>query len=133
MELSDFARRLPDEIWLEFEAFLPPVVWKGNGRPPKSNRECLHGLLFVLVSGIGWKMLPPCFPSGKTIKRRLKRWLELDCFLHVWVKLAQRYARLRGINWDKVLIDGSKHKAQKGGPPPVRAQWTAPSAGQPYT
>jgi transposase len=115
MKLSDISRRLPDEIWRTFEPILPPVIWCGNGRPPKPNHSVLHGLLYVLVSGIGWEMVPPCFPSGKTIHRRLNRWLELDCFRTAWQTLAQQYERLRGINWDKVLLDGSKHKAPKGG------------------
>jgi len=115
MKLSDLSRALPDEIWHTFQPILPPVVWCGNGRPPWDNREVLHGLLYVLVSGIGWAMVPRCFPSGKTIRRRLKRWLELDCFGTAWAGLAEKYQRFRGINWDKVLLDGSKHKAPKGG------------------
>jgi len=115
MRITDFARRLPDEIWVAFEPVLPAVVWCGNGCPPIDNRRCLHGLLYVLASGVSWEMVPACFPSGKTIQRRLKRWLALECFRQVWKQLAERYAQLQGINWDKVLIDGSKHKAQKGG------------------
>lgn len=115
MKLSDLARRLPEEIWQTFEPILPPVVWCGNGRPPCDNRLVLHGVLYVLVSGIGWEMVPPCFPSGKTLQRRLKRWRELDCFRTAWAALAGEYERLRGINWDKLLLDGSKHKAPKGG------------------
>jgi transposase len=117
MELSDFARRLPDEVWAVFEPILPSVVWCGNGRPPASNRDCLHGLLYVLASGVGWRMVPGCFPCGKTIQARLNVWLKQDCFHTAWQQLAQRYAQLEGINWDKVLSDGSKHKAQKGGTP----------------
>lgn len=118
MKLSDLSRRLPDEVWNTFEPVLPPVVWCGNGRPPWDNRSVLHGLLYVLVSGIGWEMVPPCFPCGKTIRTRLKTWLQLDCFRTAWRQLAEQYERLRGINWDKILIDGSKHKAPKGGAPP---------------
>ena len=40
MELKDIARRLPDDLWEIFEPLLPPVVWCGNGRPPKSNTVC---------------------------------------------------------------------------------------------
>jgi len=133
MELSDFARRLPEEVWAVFEPILPPVVWCGNGRPPSSNRDCLQGLLYVLVSGVGWKMVPACFPCGKTIQARLEQWLELECFHTAWQQLAERYARFRGINWDKVLIDGSKKPAKKGGNRQVPALSTAPSAEQPYT
>jgi transposase len=115
MRLSDLARKLPGEVWAVFEPILPPVVWCGNGRPPAGNRECLHGLLYILISGVGWEFVPPCFPCGKTIKARLQQWLERDSFRTGWQQLAEKYERLRGINWDKVLLDGAKHKAQKGG------------------
>ena len=90
-------------------------------------------LLDVLVSGIGWEMVPACFPCGKTIANRLKTWLELDCFRTAWAALAEQYERLRGINWDKVLLDGSKHKAPKGGRVRDRLRWIALSAARPCT
>jgi transposase len=133
MKLHQIARRLPDEVWAAFEPILPPVVWSGEGRPPVSNHRVLHGLLYVLITGIGWEYVPPCFPSGKTIQRRLKRWLELDLFHSAWASLAERYERLRGINWDKVLLDGSKKPAKKGGSPPAPAPWTGPSVAAPST
>ncbi len=114
MQLTDFVRGVPDDVWAVFEPILPPVVWKGNGRKPKENRECLHALLYVLIAGIGWELLPAGFPSYKTIQRRLKRWLALDCFHTAWQQLAQRYVRLHGINWDQVLLDGSKKPSKKG-------------------
>ncbi len=52
MELKEFAHRLPERVWAEFEPVLPPVEWVGNGRPPAGNRECLHALLYVLASGV---------------------------------------------------------------------------------
>ena len=122
MQMKDFARRLPEEVWVEFEPILPPVVWKGNGRKPYSNHACLHALCYVLASGISWEMLPPGFPSAKTVQRRLQVWLELECFHEAWRRLAQRYARLHGINWDQVLLDGSKKPAPKGGSRPVPAR-----------
>jgi len=60
MQNSDIARRLPDEIWEVFEPILPPMPWCDNGRLPYSNRDCLHGLLYVLITGIGWELVPPC-------------------------------------------------------------------------
>jgi len=114
MELKDITRGVPEEIWTVFEPILPPVVWCGNGRPPKGNRECFHALLSVLVSGIPWEMLPVGFPSYKTVQRRLKRWLERDAFRAAWRQLAQRYEQLQGITWDQVLIDGSKKPSTKG-------------------
>jgi hypothetical protein len=44
----------------------------------------------------------------------------MDCFRAIWKRLAEQYERLQGINWDQILLDGAKHKAQKGGPQPAR-------------
>lgn len=122
MQLSDFARGVPDEVWAAFEPALPAVVWQGNGRPPIDDRRVLHGLFYVLVAGIGWDLLPPCFPSAKTARRRLKHWLELDVFRDTWAELARRYECLHGINWDQVLLDGSKKPAKKGARTPAPAR-----------
>ena len=69
MQLKDLARHVPDELWAAFEPVLPERVWSGTGRPPYSNRACLHALLYVLVTGIAWELLPPGFPSAKTVQR----------------------------------------------------------------
>ncbi len=116
MRLSSLARRLPESVWSVFEPVLPPVVWCGEGRPPASNHACRHGLLYVLITGIGWEYVPPCFPCGKTIKERLDRWLELDAFREAWRRLADEYQRTHRVNWDKVLLDGSKKPSKKGVP-----------------
>jgi len=123
MTLTDFVADVPEDVWAVFEPILPPVVWQGVGRKPKSNRVCLHALLYVLIAGIGWELLPKGFPSYKTVQRRLRRWLALDCFHTAWQQLAQRYVRLHGINWDQVLLDGSKKPSKKGGKTPGRLPW----------
>ena len=79
MQLTDFARKVPDDVWALFEPVLPPVIWCGKGCPPYGNRECFHAVLYVLVTGIGWRMLPPGFPSDKTVHRRLERWVRQGC------------------------------------------------------
>ena len=122
MRLTDFVRGVPDDVWALFEPILPPVVWQGNGRKPIGNRRCLHALLYVLASGIGWEYLPKGFPSSKTVQRRLQRWLQLDCFRTAWRQLAERYVRLHGINWDQVLLDGSKKPSKKGAKTPAPAR-----------
>lgn len=127
MQLKDLARELPDDIWSVFEPILPAKVWSGNGRPPCGNRECLHALLYVLASGISWEFLPWCFPSYKTVQRRLKAWLREDTFLRAWQQLAERYERLHGINWDQILLDGSKKSSEKGARRRGRVQLIAAS------
>lgn len=133
MQLKDLARHLPEDIWAIFEPLLPAKVWVGNGRPPCGNRECLHALLYVLASGISWEMLPWCFPSYKTVQRRLRDWLRKDAFLTGWRQLAERYERLHGINWDQVLLDGSKKPSKKGARRRGRVRSIAVSRAQPST
>src|SRR5262249_11681631 len=96
------------------ERILPRGGGWGNGRKPYGNRQCLHALLYVLAAGIAWEMMPLGFPSYKTVQRRLKLWLRHDLFHQAWQQLAQRYERRNGINWDQVLLDGSKKPSQKG-------------------
>lgn len=115
MNLAKLALRMPDEVWALFEPILPPVVYSGTGRKPCSNHACLQGLLYVLITGIGWDFVPPCFPCADTIQQRLRSWLQHDCFHQAWQQMAQRYQQLHGINWDKILVDGSKKPAKKGG------------------
>jgi transposase len=118
------------EVWALLEPILPPVVWCGNECPPYDNRQCLHALLHVLVTGIGWRMWPPCFPSYKTVQRRLTLWLALDAFRIAWRQLAQRYEALQGIKWDEGLLDGSKKPATKGANKRAPAPWIAANAGR---
>ena len=133
MQLTDFVKDVPDDVWAVFEPILPPIVWKGNGRKPKGNRHCFHALLYLLIAGISWELLPKCFPSYKTVQRRLKRWLALECFHTAWQQLAQRYQQLHGINWDQVLLDGSKKPSKKGVKPRGRLPWIAVSVVLPST
>ena len=130
MQLTDFAREVPEDVWALFAPILPPVVWCGNGCPPYDNRECLHAVLYVLVTGIGWRMLPLGFPSYKTAQRRLKVWLELDAFRTAGRQLAQRYDARQGINWDEGRLEGSKKPATKGASKRDPAPWIAASAGR---
>ena len=133
MKLTDFARQLPEEVWQLFQPLLPPVVWCGNGRPPASNYDCLHALFYILVSGIAWRMLPKGLPSYKTVQRRLTLWLQRDAFRTAWQQLAQRYEVLHGINWDQILLDGSKKPSKKGVNRRGRVRSIAASAVRPCT
>ena len=133
MQVTDFVRDVPEDVWTVFAPLLPPVVWQGNGRKPKSNRQCLHALFYVLVTGIAWRMLPVCFPSYKTVQRRLKRWLRLAVFRTAWEQLGERYQQLQGINWDQILLDGSKKPSKKGATRRGPARSIVPSAALPCT
>jgi transposase len=127
MQLTDFVADVPEDVWAGFEPILPAVVGQGTGCKPYSNRECLHALLYVLITGIGWEFLPQGFPSSQTVQRRLQRWVAVECFPTAGQQLAQRYVRLHGINGDQVLLDGSKKPSTKGVKTRGRFPWIAVS------
>ena len=131
MPLKDMAQHLPEEIWALFEPILPARIGCGNGRPPKSNRDCFHALLYVLVTGIPWELPPAGFPSDKTVQRRLTVWLALDVFHQAWRRLGERYQTPHGINGDQVLLDGAKKPAKKEANKPGLPRWIRPNAGLP--
>lgn len=75
------------------------------------------GILFVLKTGIPWDDVPPelGLGSGKTMKRRLKRWTRHG----VWNKLLDvLHAKLNAagkLDMSRALVDSSSIKAPGGG------------------
>ena len=67
---------IDDKLWTLLEPLFPKRIrgTKG-GQPPKSDRVCLSGILFVLKTGIPWEDFPQemgC--SGMTLHNRLRQW-----------------------------------------------------------
>ena len=70
-----------DELSELIQPLLPPPKprrWRYPGRKLLRDRQALTGILFVLKSGIPWKMLPEEMEcgSGMTCWRRLRDWQE---------------------------------------------------------
>lgn len=58
--MDDPACGISDELWARIQPLLPVVQrrhrWPGRRRI--DDRACLNGILFILVTGIGWQQLP---------------------------------------------------------------------------
>lgn len=122
-------------MWLVIEPLLPAPKRRRRvhpGRKPLENREVLTGILFVLMSGIPWEMLPQEMGcgSGMTCWRRLRDWQRTG----VWDRLHQELLnRLRGaqkIDLSRVVVDSSSVRAVHGGKkldrtPPIAARRAA--------
>jgi transposase len=68
-------RLVCDEVWRMVEPLLPSEASRSrSGRPRIPDRAVLSGIVFVLRSGIPWRMLPKemGFGSGVTCWRRLR-------------------------------------------------------------
>ena len=109
-----------DELWSVIEPLLPAAKRRRRrypGRKSLDNRRVLTGILFVLMSGIPWEMLPKEMGcgSGMTCWRRLRNWHRAG----VWDRLHRvLLSKLRGadkIDLSRVVVDSSSVRAVHGG------------------
>ena len=124
---------IDDKLWTLLEPLFPKRIrgTKG-GQPPKSDRVCLSGILFVLKTGIPWKDFPQemgC--SGMTLHNRLRQWERDGIFdkIHRLLLAEMRNAGL--IDFSRVIADSSSvrvvHGGKKWGQTPQIAPNPAPS------
>jgi len=106
-----------DGLWAVVEPLLPVVPPRPKGgRPRISDRAALTGILFVLVTGIPWEMLPQEMGcgSGVTYWRRLRDWQMAG----VWDRLHRELlTRLHGANlldWSCACMDSASIAAKRG-------------------
>ena len=112
------ARReeLTDEQWTLIE----PLFEKSDeiqtrGRPLRSAREVLNGVLWILRSGARWSDLPERFPPYQTCHRRFQTWVR-DGRLKKVIETLAEDLRTRGkLDLSETFIDGTFAIRQKRG------------------
>lgn len=116
---------LPDELWSAIEPLLPPEKPRPKGgRPPLPNRAVLRGILFVLMTGLPWEMLPPQMGcgSGMTCWRRLRDWQKAGVWDRLHKVFLDRLGEADRIDWTRAAIDSSTVPAPGGAKKPARIQ-----------
>ncbi len=114
-----------DALWAVIEPLLPstsrPV--KG-GRPRISDRAALNGIMFVLQSGIPWRMLPPQmgWGSGITCWRRLRDWQRAGVWERLHHALLQQLHRAGHLDWSRACMDSASIAAKRGVTSPGRTR-----------
>jgi transposase len=112
-----------DDLWAVVEPLLPPEAPKPKGgRPRVSDRAALTGIIFVLKSGIGWKLLPQEMGcgSGMTCWRRLRDWQETGVWERLHHELLQRLADADKLDWSRASLDSASVAAKRGASTPGR-------------
>jgi transposase len=110
---------IDDDLWAVIEPLLPKRRRRKRnpGRQRLSDRQALTGILFVLKSGIPWKMLPQEMGcgSGMTCWRRLRSWQRA----RVWNKLHQlllsRLREAERVDFRRAIADSSSIRAVGAG------------------
>jgi transposase len=119
------ARReeLTDEQWaLIAPLFENPETVQTRGRPARSAREVLNGVLWILRSGARWQDLPDRFPPYQTCHRRFQQWVKDGRLKKVLETLAQDLLERGKLDLSETFIDGTFVSAKKGA-----SKWERPS------
>lgn len=67
---------LTDEEWNRIVNLLPPENTGKQGRPRKSNRTILNGIIWIARSGAPWRDLPERYGAWETVYSRFRKWIE---------------------------------------------------------
>ena len=109
-------RELTDLQWAVLDALIPepPRRKDRRGRPWRSRRSVLNGILWVLRTGAPWADLPERYPSYQTCHRRFQQWVRSGIMQGVFEALAEDL-RIQGrLDVSEAFIDGSFAPAKKG-------------------
>ena len=108
--------KISDELWNNITNLLPDEKPRNIvGRPVIPFRKVMDGILYVLRTGCPWKMLPKEFGSGSTCHRRFQKWVQLDIFKKIWIRLLKEYDRKIGIKLIWQSLDSISIKSPLGG------------------
>jgi transposase len=112
---------IDDELWNIIERLLPRPKRrrkKNPGRlPAVTDRAALTGIVFVLRSGIPWKMLPREMGcgSGSTCWRRLKAWQRAKVWDRLHQVLLSKLRQAERIDFSRAVADSSSIRALGAG------------------
>lgn len=120
-----------DELWAVIEPLLQlPKPRPKGGRPPILDRKVLTGILFVLMTGIPWEMLPKEMGCGSGMRcwRRLRVWQQAVVWKRLHQALLDRLGEADKIDW--ASLDSATVPARGGAKRPGRIRRIAANGGR---
>jgi len=118
-----------DRLWALIQPHIPvrPRRLRNPGRTPVPDRACLSGILFVLITGIQWEMLPQEMGCGcgMTCWRRLRDWQAAGVWQQVHELLLAHLNAADLIDWSRAVVDSASLRAVGGANAPAPTPPTA--------
>ena len=99
------------------EPLLPERPARRIGRPRVDGRVAFTAILFVLLTGLPWRLVPQeigC--SGVTAWRRLREWQAAGVWARLHRELLWRLNATGQLDWSVGVVDASRIRALRGGP-----------------
>jgi len=102
---------LTDERWAALEPLIGAMPRRADrrGRPWRSSREVLNGILWILRTGAQWADLPERYPPYQTCHRRYQRWVREG----ILEALARDFKERGKLDLSERFIDGTFIVAKK--------------------
>ena len=107
-----------DRLWKEIHPLLPPEAPKPmGGRPRLPDRACLTGIVYVLRTGMPWRLALTELGcgSGVTCWRRLQAWTQAGVWPRIHEKLLALLGRRGRIDASLTVMDSAGVRAVLGG------------------
>ncbi len=123
---------VPDDLWAVVEPLIPKHQRSPKGgQPPKSDRLCLSGILFVLKTGIGWEDFPQELGCcGMTLWNRLHAWQQAGVWKNLHAVLLAHLHEADRLDWSRATVDSASVRAVRGGKKRVPARSIAAKTAQ---
>lgn len=114
--MHNATRDLSEEQWNILDPLIPNPKRRndGRGRPWKSRRSVLNGILWVLCTGAPWAYLPDQYPFFQTCHRRFQQWVRAGVMKAIMEALALNLKDRDAIDVKEAFIDASFAPAKKG-------------------
>lgn len=103
---------LTNEEWERIEPLLPPEKTGQKGRPRKSNRTMLNGMLWIARSGCQWRELPEHYGKWQGVYTRFRKWRNDGTLGNVFRALSKD-ADMENLSIDSTSV--KVHESANGG------------------
>lgn len=110
------SRDLSNGQWNILDPLIPEPERRkdGRGRPWKSRRSVLNGILWVLRTDAPWADIPEHYPSFQTCHRRFQQWVRSGVMRRILEALALGLKERGALDVREAFIDASFAPAKKG-------------------
>lgn len=107
-----------DELWDLVKSLLPDLSPQRTGRPRVSDRAAFTAIVFVLRTGVPWRLVPRQIGcSGVTAWRQLREWQRTGVWERLHRELLRRLNVANRIDWARGAVDSSHTRALQWAPP----------------